>query len=340
MKHGWNLVKLGEVLKPTENYVSTTPFENYLQIGIRLWGEGAYAREGVLGSQTTYKFFNKAQKGDLTFNKIWVRNGAVAVIPESLHDFFVSPEFPVYRPKTEVVSSEWLDFLTKCKFFWESCNEKSFGTSGKNRVKPSEFLSISIPLPPLAEQQRIAGRLSVLKGKLDAVRRLRGEQVKAGQSVLAARFRSITENVVWKPLKEVAPIVRREVEILESEIYPELGIRSFGKGTFHKSALNGLEVGTKRLFRIESGDLMFSNVFAWEGAIAVAQMEDGGRFGSHRFISCVCQKDIALPEFLCFYFLTQKGLGDINAASPGGAGRNKTLGLTKLENILVPVPDL
>ncbi len=31
---------------------------------------------------------------------------------------------------------------------------------------------------------------------------------------------------------------------------------------------------------------------------------------------------------------------DINACSPGGAGRNKTLGLDKLMKIKVPVPDI
>ena len=80
MKESWKMVKLGKVLKPSQNQVSVTPFENYPQIGIRLWGEGAYAREDVLGSATQYKFFFRAEKGDLTFNKIWVRNGAVTVI--------------------------------------------------------------------------------------------------------------------------------------------------------------------------------------------------------------------------------------------------------------------
>src|SRR5215831_4037981 len=89
------------------------------------------------------------------------------------------------------------------------------------------------------------------------------------------------------PLAEIAPIVRRPVEIRHDQAYPELGIRSFGRGTFHKPALLGADVGTKRLFRIEPGDLVFSNVFAWEGAIAVASPADAGRFGSHRFITCI-----------------------------------------------------
>ena len=49
---------------------------------------------------------------------------------------------------------------------------------------------------------------------------------------------------------------------------------------------------------------------------------------------------MATSHFLCFYFLTNEGLELIRAASPGGAGRNRTLGLEALANIPVPVPDI
>ena len=84
---------------------------------------------------------------------------------------------------------------------------------------------------------------------------------------------------LWPSVKlsEIAPITRRPIEVDASASYPELGIRSFGKGTFHKPALSGMNVGAKRLFRIEPGDLVFSNVFAWEGAVAVATNDDAER---------------------------------------------------------------
>jgi len=141
-------------------------------------------------------------------------------------------------------------------------------------------------------------------------------------------------------MKEVAPIIRRPVAIKDEALYPELGIRCFGKGTFHKPALTGTEVAAKKIFQIKKGDLVFSNVFGWEGGIAVAKEEDNDRYGSHRFISCTANKEKAIAEFLCFHFLSPKGLEDINACSPGGAGRNKTLGLDKLMKIKVPVPSI
>ena len=143
------------------------------------------------------------------------------------------------------------------------------------------------------------------------------------------------------PLADIAPIVRRAVDIQHDQAYPELGIRSFGKGTFHKPPLAGADAGTKRLFRIEPGDLVFSNVFAWEGAIAVASPQDGGRFGSHRFITCVVDSSRASAAFLKFYLTTSdEGQEQIRRASPGGAGRNRTLGVEKLGQVQVPLPPL
>ena len=158
------------------------------------------------------------------------------------------------------------------------------------------------------------------------------------ERLLAIRFREIIEGAEWRTMAKVAPLVRREIEVDLEGSYPELGIRSFGKGTFHKPPLQGADIGSKRLFSIEPGDLLFSNVFAWEGAIAVAKHQDVGRFGSHRFISCVAYPEMVSPEFLRYYFLTPVGLEKIGEASPGGAGRNRTLGLEKLMALQVPIP--
>jgi type I restriction enzyme S subunit len=157
-------------------------------------------------------------------------------------------------------------------------------------------------------------------------------------SLLLSLYDRLIAGVAHRSMGEVCPLVRRPVEVDLGESYPELGIRSFGNGTFHKPALTGSEVGSKHLYRIEPGDLVFSNVFAWEGAIAVAQLADAGRVGSHRFITCVPKRGIATADFLCFHFLTPGGIEVIRKASPGGAGRNRTLGLEALARIKVPIP--
>ncbi|WP_453950697.1 hypothetical protein [Bradyrhizobium sp. USDA 377] len=141
-------------------------------------------------------------------------------------------------------------------------------------------------------------------------------------------------------MAEVAPLVRRPVTVNAGTNYQEIGIRSFGKGIFHKPPTTGLEIGEKRVFAIEPGDLLFNIVFAWEGAVAVASATEEGTIGSHRFLTCVTNREIADPSFLFWWFSRGEGREQLLHASPGGAGRNRTLGIDKLAAIQVPVPPL
>lgn len=157
---------------------------------------------------------------------------------------------------------------------------------------------------------------------------------------LNALFQGIIKDARTQAMENVAPLIRRRATVETEGIYAELGIRSFGKGTFHKPSLSGAQVGGKKLYFIHPGDLVFNNVFAWEGAVAVARPHDVDRVGSHRFITCVPREGEVDANFLQFFFLTPEGNKQLGRASPGGAGRNRTLGLAALARIQVPVPPI
>jgi type I restriction enzyme S subunit len=209
----------------------------------------------------------------------------------------------------------------------------------KPGIRRDLLYQLRIPVPTPDEQRRIVSRIEELTSRAEEVHRLSFEIEDNLDLFLKAAYYRMIEGVQWKPLKEVASFVRRVIHIKPDEEYEEMGVRSFGKGTFRKPILTGRQIGSKRIYRIHEGDLVFNNVFAWEGAIAVAQSEDYGRVGSHRFITYVPHQGKATSESLCYHFLSEKGLEDICAASPGSAGRNRTLGLEKLKNINVPVPN-
>lgn len=336
----WPLIRLGDICSPVNRSEAPIAGRTYRQTGVRLWGVGAYERETIDGGDTKYSYFTKLQENDLVVNKIWACNGSVAVIPAELAGTYVSTEFPTFQLDQRRIDPRWMELLTKWKGFWAASGAKAQGSSGKSRIKPAEFLGINIPLPEMTVQHEVVHRFTALTHKSRQVLAHLDAIESDADKLLAIKFRQHTADTSYKPIGDVAPVIRREQEINIEGSYPELGIRSFGKGTFHKPPLAGGEVGSKRLYRIEPNDLLFSNVFAWEGAIAVAQKEDAGRFGSHRFITCVAKEGVVTPSFLRYYFLTKEGLDKINKASPGGAGRNRTLGLEKLMAIQVPVPEL
>src|ERR1019366_3225407 len=304
---------------------------------------GSIARPKPRKYSQVAKGYTPFRENDVLFAKITpcMQNGKAAIARGLRGGLgFGSTEFHVLRP-TEGLLPQWVFAFIRQPSFRSAAEANFTGTAGQQRV-PVDFLkNFPIPVPPLPEQ----GRLVKLLDEADELRKLRGQADRRTAVLIPALFHEMFGNSRSKGwpsvrLGEVAPIVRRPVQVDLLANYPELGIRSFGKGTFHKPSLSGVEVGGKRIYRIEPGDLLFSNVFAWEGAIAVVKREDSGRFGSHRFIACVPKAEVATSDFLSFYFLTAEGLEKIGEASPGGAGRNRTLGLDALSRINVPLPPL
>lgn len=141
-------------------------------------------------------------------------------------------------------------------------------------------------------------------------------------------------------VKNIMTLKRRQVFPEAGVSYREIGIRSFGRGVFHKEPVTGEDIGDKRVFSIEPGDLLFSNVFAWEGAVALAGAAESGMIGSHRFMTYVVNDTLADAGYLKHYFTSEAGLEIIRRASPGSAGRNRTLGIKTLGEQWLQLPDL
>ncbi len=139
---------------------------------------------------------------------------------------------------------------------------------------------------------------------------------------------------------DVLRLERRQVQVDPEAQYEEIGLRSFGRGTFHKEPVDGVTLGDKRVFQIESGDLLISNVFGWEGAIAVASDADAGKIGSHRFMTFVPRNGRVDTSWAAWYFRSESGLELIRRASPGSAGRNRTLAVKRFEDLVISVPPI
>lgn len=331
---------LGDLLRRSREAVALDPLTSYKQITVRLHHRGAVLRGSKLGSEIGSSRQYRARTGQLIVSGIDARNGAISVVPPELDGAIVTNDFWLFDIDHTLILPQFLDHYVGTRRFSELCGQASEGTTNRVRLQPEQFLALPIPLPSRAEQEAFVAKIETLTRRTEEIRRLRHETQTDLKNLLMAMFQSLIIDAPITRFGSIAPLVRRPVEVDPQEDYPELGVRSFGKGTFHKPSVKGYDLGNKRVFYIQPGDLVFSNVFAWEGAVAIASASDIGRIGSHRFITCVPDPELVIPEYLEFFFLTPQGLELLGNASPGGAGRNRTLGLKALSDIPVPIPSL
>lgn len=70
----------------------------------------------------------------------------------------------------------------------------------------------------------------------------------------------------WR-MATIAELLERDsrpVRVESDAIYTEIGIRSHGRGVFHKVPVSGAQLGDKRVFQVVENALVLNIVFAWE----------------------------------------------------------------------------
>lgn len=141
-------------------------------------------------------------------------------------------------------------------------------------------------------------------------------------------------------LGECLSRVEKPVEVKPNKLYTQIGIRSHGKGIFYKEPVTGAALGNKSVFWIEPDCFIVNIVFAWEQAIGKTTQSEVGMIGSHRFPMYRPVNDRVDIDYLISYFLTKRGTDILEAASPGGAGRNKTLGQDRFLKSKITLPPI
>ncbi|PMU93288.1 MULTISPECIES: restriction endonuclease subunit S [unclassified Pseudomonas] len=335
----------------------------YISLGDVDSGRLINGHENINFSDAPLRARRKVKAGDILFATVRPKLKGHYFARRVDGNVIASTGFAVVRARKEIASPEFL-YQSLLSGGVDAQIEKLTAGSNYPAVNSGDVKGLLLTAPPLSEQQIIAAiltdvdeKLAVITRQIEATQILKqglmqtlfsrgvGIQDTSGQWVFHTEFKTVLSLDIpstWDVMRlgDIAPLIRRPVEIRPDATYPELGLRSYGKGTFHKPALLGSEVGNKRLFEIRAGDLLFSNVFAWEGAVAVAKPEDDGRYGSHRYITCTVDNSRADTSYIYRYLITPAGIALLSLASPGGAGRNKTLGLSALANITIPLPPL
>lgn len=159
--------------------------------------EGYIAELGERSLTDVAKGYNYFRAGDVLLAKITpcFENGKAAFVGSLPCGVgFGSTEFHVLRPSDEVDGRYLFQMIWNPAFRFVGKRHMT-GTAGQKRV-PTDFLKrYSIPLPPLAEQRRIAAILD----KADAIRRKRRESIKLLEEFLRSAFLEMFADPVRNP---------------------------------------------------------------------------------------------------------------------------------------------
>lgn len=201
------------------------------------------------------------------------------------------------------------------------------------------MLGYQIPLPPLAEQQRIVARIEALATKVEEARGLRRQAVEEAEGLVT----SLHVKLAGARIKKLGEILRLDedaVPIKPTGVYPQVGVRSFGGGLFAKSAIGGMDTTYRAFNRLYEGALVMSQVKAWEGAVSVCEKDLAGFFVSPEYRTFRFVPEEAAPAYFSALVKTEWFWSRTKDATRGVGARRERTRPEQFLNIEIPVPEL
>jgi type I restriction enzyme S subunit len=123
--------------------------------------------------------------GDVLMNTVGPPLGKVSIVPDTYPEWNINQAIAIFRP-IDGLDRKYLSLtlLTKGILDWAIRREK--GTAGQSNLSLTICRNLPIPLPPLAEQERIVKRVEQLLSLCDALEgRLRSAEEERGRLVRA-----------------------------------------------------------------------------------------------------------------------------------------------------------
>lgn len=140
------------------------------------------------------------------------------------------------------------------------------------------------------------------------------------------------------PIGEIASEVSRPVALEPGVSYRSVGVKWYGAGVHVHEAREGHLFDAAR-FKIEQNDLIYNDMWARMGSVAIVPPELAGSVASSHFPTFRLDESKVFPSYLSWYFRTPSFWHDCDNASRGSTGRNQIKRST-FTGIHVPLPPL
>ena len=176
----WQKVNYSDILKEVRRTLTWDENELYDLISVRRRSGGVFHRESLYGHEIKTKTLRPALEGDFLISKMQIVHGASGVVPKQLSGMKISGSYIALIAKDpKELNINYFNLWSQMPLFYHQTFVSSYGVHiEKMTFDLDAFMSLSMNLPPIEEQNRIVevistatNEIELAKEKLERLRR-------------------------------------------------------------------------------------------------------------------------------------------------------------------------
>lgn len=203
----------------------------------------------------------KLNAGDILISRLPDPVGRACLFPGGF-DAITAVDCTIIRVKKDLVLPEWVHFITQTQGYQKQV-DAMLGGSTRLRITRKELGAIKIPLPPLAEQRRIAAILRTWDEAIETA----GDELSRLKEQLVSLIAKLTlRQCVGKPeqgwhdvkIGDLLEEVDRDVEWDDGKTFSLISCGRRASGIFLREKKAGSDIDVKKMYEVQAGDFIVS----------------------------------------------------------------------------------
>ena len=333
----WQVVSLGNVLSQRKEFRTIDEDKIYARCRVQTRARGITLRDHVLGSYIKTKRQQICRSGEFLVAEIDAKVGGFGIVPQELDGAIVSSHYFLFEIDQCRLRTEFLNWVCRTAKFREQVNAR--GTTNYSAIRPTQLLDYKIPLPPLAEQARLASILDRINMATVAALQLSDEiDQHLIDLVQSLHFHSSDANE--GKLGDFLELSEDRVPVESGKEYRQIGLRSYCKGLFFKPSLFGDDTKYSYFNRLSRGLLVVSQPKGWEGAISVCEKDHEDWYVSPEYRTFRCREDVLDEQYLSAFLPTRWFQLQLSKLTRGQGARRQRLRPEMLLDMRIRMPSI
>lgn len=347
MTEKFRIVKLSKVLTHQKESRIIDDTETYKRCRVQLHAKGIVLRDEIEGYRIKTKKQQFCQTGEFLVAEIDAKVGGFGIVPPKLDGAIVSSHYFLFTIDEEQLDRRFLNYYIRTLDFREQVNAR--GSTNYAAIRPHHVLDMTIPLPSLPEQHRIAKGIEELTAKIKKTKRLRREAIEEADMVIDSALEKIIKKgkkrkwnfVSFDSACDINPS-KRDISYDDDLLVSFVPMSSVDdkSGKIVKHFVRPYQQVKKGYKWFVEGDVIFARITPCmeNGKIAIARgLKNGIGFGSTEFHVFRPNKSI-LSEWI--HYLTRRStfrkLAELSFKGTAGQQRVQITFFYKQEILLPP----
>lgn len=339
----WPIMRLGDVVLPAQQRdPRQNPGEEFCYVdiaGVDNEAKTIVVTQRIVGADAPSRARKVIRRGDVIVSTVRPNLNAVALVPDNLDNQICSTGFSVLSPSSKVTSGYLFAFVRSTSFI--ECLVAR--TTGANypAVNDGEVKDVPIPVPPLAEQERIVKLLD----EADELRKLRAQADRRTTTLIPSLFHEMFGDMGLKPgrwpTERLGRLATIEATLVDPRVETYQGLPHIGSDRIERDSGNLLASKSAREDGLISAKFVFD-----ERDVLYSKIRPNLRKAALPIGRGLCSADIypirpgpkLLREFLWAYLLTDHFTD--RAVDLSARANMPKLNRVQLDSIESPVPPL